>query len=76
MEQGSLEQSLSETIRASLRSNGRTQAELALALGVGQPRISDRLNGRVKWSAVEVQHVADFLDVPVSTLLRTALADA
>ena len=45
-----------------------TQEHLAAALGIGQPEVSKRLNGRIGWRGRELAIVADLLDVSLDEL--------
>lgn len=44
-------------------------ADLAAALGVSPASVSSKLNGRTPFSLDEVEHIADWLNVPVTDLL-------
>jgi transcriptional regulator with XRE-family HTH domain len=57
-------------IRAALARQRRTQRDLGVLLGVGQPAIAARLNGGQDWRLAELRAVAVFLGVPLSTLLQ------
>lgn len=46
-----------------------TQAQLAEQLGCTQPAISRRLSGVISWDVDELTRVAEFLGVPLSSLL-------
>ena len=57
------------TIRLLLTKRRCTQTDLARALGVTQPAISARLRGSVAFDINELVAVAEFLDVPLPSLL-------
>lgn len=66
------------TVAANLRAEmGRrqiSQAALAEAIGIAQPSVSKRLHGHVPWTLSELTRVAEFLDLPLSTLLEGVAA--
>ena len=56
-------------IRAELARRGKTQEDLAEALGIARQNISQRLRNRVSFRIEELQAVADFLGIPIADLL-------
>lgn len=60
-------------IRAELGRQGRSQRDLARALGWTEVKVSRRLRGRVPWTVDDVELVASILDVPRSQLLDPPL---
>lgn len=62
------------TIRAELARRKRTHAELAAALGLTRSSMHRRLTGDLALNIDELHVVADFLGVPVSTLLGKDVA--
>lgn len=58
-------------IRAELARAGRTQAQAAEALHMSAMTLSRRLRGDVALSVDELYALADFLDLPVETLLAS-----
>lgn len=56
-------------VRAEMARRGVSQAALGAVLGFKQPSISARLRGRTPFDINELHQVADFLGVPVETLL-------
>ncbi|MGV8874823.1 MAG: helix-turn-helix domain-containing protein [Rhodococcus sp. (in: high G+C Gram-positive bacteria)] len=60
---------IGERIHTLMWREGRTQAQLAILLGVDQGSVSKRLKGRTQWSAIEVQTAAAWLGVPVTDLM-------
>ena len=54
-------------VRAVLARKRISQRQLAKALGLTQPVIWRRLRGDVQFSVDELQAVAEFVEVPVST---------
>lgn len=61
-------------VRAEMARRGVSQTALAVALGVTQPQVSARLRGVVPFNINELHVVAEFLNVPISTLLPTGVA--
>lgn len=57
-------------IEARLDELGKSKADLARALGITAPRVSDILVGERKLSATEVQLAVDFFDLPQSRILE------
>jgi transcriptional regulator with XRE-family HTH domain len=63
-------QAVAEKVRAEMTRQGHTQMDLAAALNLPQSSISYRLSGRVAFDVDELQRVADFLGVTVSSLIE------
>lgn len=53
-----------------LRERGLSQAALAAKLGVTQPAVSQKLRGTRPTTALEVEAIAEFLDVDPGELFR------
>lgn len=62
---------ISANIRAEAARRGKTQADLAHAIGTSRQAISQRLLGRINWRIDELQTIADFLGVPLAELINT-----
>lgn len=60
---------LGNNIRAEMARKRKTQTQLAAMLGLSQSGVSERLNGRVEFSASQLYRVSEWLDVSVSALL-------
>jgi transcriptional regulator with XRE-family HTH domain len=58
-----------------LRRSGRTQAELARALGVDPSAVSKLFKGERQLKLVEASHLARFLDIPYDEVMRRAGVD-
>lgn len=58
-------------VRAEMARMGVTQVQLAAHLDMAQAAVSRRLTGATPWRIDELQAVAAFLGVPVTTLLPT-----
>lgn len=67
-------QRVAANVRAELGRHRRSQADLGQALGRSQPYVSRRLNGQVAFGVDEVERIADWLRVPVGSLLGEATA--
>lgn len=63
-------------VRAELARNRVTQHELGGAIGMGQPALSLRLSGQREFRASELDRIAQYLRVPVSTLIGERGGDA
>lgn len=57
------------TIRAELARHRKTQAGLAQALGIQRSSMHRRMSGEQPFDVNELQIAADYLDVPVASLL-------
>ncbi len=62
-------QRVAQEVRANMARRGRTQSDIATALGISQTAISRRLSGFVPWDVNELELVATALDVPLADLL-------
>ena len=60
------------SVRAEVARRKVTQQQLADLLGIHQMSVSRRLNGHTEFTASEIALVADFLGVPVATLIGEA----
>lgn len=67
---------LGATIRAELARQERSQVQLARELGRSQPWVSRRLRGVRHFTVIEVEHIARFLGVPLSTFIPTEERDS
>ncbi len=59
---------LGANVKGYLRLRGKTQADLAELLGIGQQAISKKLNGSQTFRHSELPLIADFLGVTVGAL--------
>jgi len=72
-------QEIGRVVAVFLALGGTTQAEMARATGIAPATVSRRMNGQGQWTADELDAIASFLDVPITTLflrpeeLRVAL---
>jgi transcriptional regulator with XRE-family HTH domain len=65
--------SVAAAIRDKLSEAGRSQSDLAAALGWSEPYLSRRLTGNVSFSLSDIERIATALDVPRSQLLGAPL---
>ncbi len=65
-----LDRALAATVRAALTRSRQSTSNVSLALGIQPQAFRDRLRGRTRWTAVELQQLADALGVPVTDLLQ------
>lgn len=63
---------LVEEIRKELRNQNRSQAWLARQINMNKNVLNHRMTGRVKFAALEVQSIAQALEVPVGQLLEVS----
>lgn len=61
-------------VGAEMREKGVTQVELAAALGMTQPAISNRLRGIVPFDINELAAIARILEVPLDRLTEGVAA--
>lgn len=61
---------IAAAVRAAMRARGVRQVDVALALGLSQPAVSARLNGRTPFTLADLERLADLLGVTVSELLQ------
>jgi transcriptional regulator with XRE-family HTH domain len=59
-------------VRAEMARAQMTQRELAAAIGVQQPNVSLRLQGKHPFSTAELDKIAAFLNVPVERFVTDA----
>lgn len=60
---------VADEVRGGMARARVTQTQLAAALGLSQPAISRRLQGKVDFTVSELRDVAAMLGVPISQLL-------
>ena len=65
------DQAVGFTISQYLFARSVTQTKLAKELGIAYPGVSNRLRGRIKWSAVDLAVTADMFGVEVADLYPT-----
>lgn len=65
-----LTSSTAQAVRQHLRQRGLSQTAAALALGLSQQAVSDRLTGRTPFTLADLERLAVLLGVPVSELLQ------
>lgn len=58
-----------DPIAQAVRQSGRRHRELAENIGLSQPRFSDRMNGRTRWTLAEALALAGELRLPLDDLL-------
>jgi transcriptional regulator with XRE-family HTH domain len=56
-------------VRAELARRGLAQGKLSPVLGISQVQVGARLRGEVSFRIDELQLVADFLEVPLASLV-------
>ncbi len=71
--QASTDELVSNNVRAELARRRMSTSSLVPVLGVDVRAIQRRLAGEKSWTLTEMQKVATFLNVPLSTLLADAL---
>jgi len=66
----SLNQATAATIHGLLTRGGLRQVDVAPALGLSQQAVSDRLRGRTPFTLVDLERLADLLQVDVRVLVQ------
>lgn len=56
------------TVRMLLARGGKTQTDLAVAMGLGQSQLSKRIRGTIPFDLDELVFLSDYFDVPVGLL--------
>ena len=56
-------------IRGAIASRGRTQKDVAAILGISEASFSNKLSGHIRFSAIEIKQMADYLQVSSDSLL-------
>lgn len=59
-------------IRAEMARQHKLQRELGAALGLSQPQVGKRLRGTIPFDVAELDRVAEFLGVDLSSFLERA----
>lgn len=67
---------VSSYVRAKLRHNGHTQADLGHVLGISQDAVSRRLAGTVPFNTDELSLAAQYLELPLDALFGLESAAA
>lgn len=74
--QGMSNAELGVRVREALRMSGRTQTELAAALGITQAAVTRRLTGHIAWKVTDLAPTAELLGLTVAELLGHSPAEA
>jgi transcriptional regulator with XRE-family HTH domain len=72
--QGMSNAELGARVREALRASGRTQTELATALGITQAAVTRRLTGHIAWKVTDLPPTAELLGLTVPELLSGSAA--
>jgi transcriptional regulator with XRE-family HTH domain len=70
----SLSESVAAEVRAEMARQSKTQADLGRVLGLVQPAISLRLRGKRPFKLNELDRLARYFGVPISSLIRERAA--
>ncbi|MFP7697080.1 helix-turn-helix domain-containing protein [Trueperella sp. LYQ143] len=68
IEKLSVDSYIGERVHLWLRRRGHSQVELSEYLGMTQASVSRKMKGKTAWTATNIYHVAQFLQVSVSEL--------
>lgn len=75
MRQTTRREEIAANARAAKARRQVTDADIAQALGITRPGVSERMNGKVRWQIEELEELADFLDTTLEELLAPASAE-
>lgn len=64
---------ISWNIKMQLTAQGITQKSLAEGMGLRQPTLTNKLNGRIAWSVADLVKAASYLSVTPENLLDSSL---
>ena len=65
-----LDQIISENIRAEIESSGKTKTEIAHAIGVSKPTVSQYLSGKIQPSLSTLSKLCTFLGCSADDILN------
>jgi transcriptional regulator with XRE-family HTH domain len=74
--QTSAAQRIAGEVRAELARQRRSQASLALALGISQQALSRRMTGDIPFNIDQLSTVASFLSMPLEALVSSPVQAA
>lgn len=66
---------ISRTVRVYLAAHDETHADLAAALGVSRPAVTQKLADRTRWTLADLERLADHYGTAVDTFLRGDVLD-
>lgn len=61
---------IAANVRAEIARQGVNQTQAAAALGIARPTLNRKMHGHFGFTAVEIQQLADLLNVPISVLYQ------
>lgn len=76
MQQISRREQIAANTRAAKARRQATDADIAQALDITRPGVSDRMNGKVRWQIEELEKLAAFLGTTLDELLAPAETEA
>lgn len=65
-----LDEIISKNIKAEIENSGKTKTEIAQALGVSKPTISQYISGRIQPSLSTLSRLCSFLDCSADDILN------
>ena len=65
-----LDEIISKNIKMEIENSGKTKTEIAQALGVSKPTISQYLSGRIQPSLATLSRLCSFLDCSADEILN------
>ncbi|XBB66828.1 helix-turn-helix transcriptional regulator [Nocardioides sp. WV_118_6] len=76
MQQISRREQIAANTRAAKARRQATDADIAQALDITRPGVSDRMNGKARWQIEELEKLAAFLGTTLDELLAPAETEA
>ena len=65
-----LEENISKRLKAEIELSGKSKSEIAKAIGVSKPTVSQYLSGRIMPSLTTFAKLCDFLDCSADEILK------
>ena len=65
-----LDEIISKNIKTEIENSGKTKTEIAKALGVSKPTVSQYLSGRIQPSLATLSKLCNFLDCSADDILN------
>lgn len=70
-----LDEIISENIKQAIEQSGKSKSEIARAIGVSNPTVSQYLSGRIQPSLATLSRLCNFLDCSSDEILNIDPAD-
>ncbi len=70
-----IQQKITENIRAEIELSGKSKTEIARAIGVSKPTISQYLSGRAQPTLATLSKLCTYLDISADDILEVGNSD-